>query len=1138
MFVPTGNQLFWVPTGQHPALVNAEGRDMLAEPGEDGLQPIVYNFNQDENDGDNLETWDETVRKGVFDDDFSGVNLMNGKPWTEDYKKDHNNLLKPMASYQKAKIVFDDLKKHQVMLLTMGTGAGKTVMMPKIIMHYYAYKKKIVCTIPRKGITESAAEFAARTMDVNVGEEVGYRHGGNKTMATPDTKLLYTTDGTVKAKMTNTDPDLMEYQAIIIDEAHERNVNIDVMLLLLRDLCTRRPDFKVIIMSATVDVSVFKNYFEEKGLTFIHTHVEPDDTGRKYHVDKIWLDYPIGKKDYPEYLFQQVDKLLRHTEEGDIIAFVHTLTPAYKTILRLEENRQHYKGNPCFVPFGGGISEEDNLLARGKVDNDPYYVTKGFTRCVIIGTNALESSFTSPGKIIYVVESGLAKKTWYDPVKFATIVELTYITQDSIKQRQGRTGRVCNGQAYMLYTKETYDEQPEFAPPTIINSDITNDILGIMNLPMNRELSKTLSFMSEMITPPTIESIESGVKLLYNYSMINSKGEMSDLGITANSLGKLGPELTRMLLAGYYYGCLEEMVMLSSMMISSQGKDLSAFIRKPHFKAEEEERIKYKKKIQKFGHPRGDHFVLINILKSYLMIHPDDRMKWCIDLDFRPDAFETIYKDFISIKESLQELDFPQMFSHYPPPSKPDKPPRDLLEYLALQNKEDVGRYMEHNQTGMLWGNELEKPPRFDFVYGGARKGNKKKTQKQKPKNPKKKSNTRQQRTDQLREELENRLKKLELQIFEGQDDSPKSSRTRPPQSIKIIFENSNTKPSKDKNQKSSRIMYDISSESLLKTTSTNRKNSVRSIYKEKDTDYTSDLDLWSIKNDLAKPKIKDSITSSNLKKLISKIRNEYHGDRLSKIKMDLDMKRMIMMTPQEYSKFQYQNSEDNKQKNKRSSDRFIIDDEDNPISIKYYDHDKAERRADLNYKPKTKEDLLEEIEFNQELLSLSRLRINDPRKKKTQKCQGKPHKKNKQSKRNNKNKNQKGGFINKGKPKPEIDFELLEKEKIKFGKFLDQISLRTESGILPEFKIFEDPEENIMACIFYGFYMKLGVNYYQNRYLVKLPKFDAKFENSIIEENRNATSLIIYQNLTINEGKANMGIVSNLSPRIINAFI
>ena len=209
---------------------------------------------------DNIEYWDEKVKKGIFDEEFEHLNPLNGQPWGTNFKtyKDlHKNMLRKLASYTDAKNIFNVVRNHQVTLITMGTGAGKTVMMPKLMLHYFAYQKRVAITIPRTGITETAGVFGANSLDCELGKEVGYRHGSDKSKASPDTMLLYTTDGTIKAKITTSDSELSEYHCIIIDEAHERNVNIDVLFTLLKDLCKRRPEFKLIIMSATVDTNVF-----------------------------------------------------------------------------------------------------------------------------------------------------------------------------------------------------------------------------------------------------------------------------------------------------------------------------------------------------------------------------------------------------------------------------------------------------------------------------------------------------------------------------------------------------------------------------------------------------------------------------------------------------------------------------------------------------------------------------------------------------------------------------------------------------------------------------------------------------------------------------------------------------------------
>ena len=1099
---------------------------------------------------DNLEIWDETVKRGIFDSNFEYPNPLNGNRWSENYKNVFKNFSK-LASYTDAHNIFNVIKNHQVILLTMGTGAGKTVMMPKLMMHYYAYQKKVAITIPRKAITEDAAIYGAKTLDCELGKEVGYQHGSEKKFVNPNTKLLYTTDGTIKAKITTSDPDLLEYNCIIIDEAHERNVNIDLLFSLLKDLCKRRPEFRLVIMSATVDTNVFKVYFEKNGLIFKHYHVPTQDDAPKFSIDKIFLKKEIDKKESTLYIQKYIDQILTVTTEGDIIAFVHSLTPAYAIIEGLEKNRSKYHGNPVFIGYAGSSDKSQKDLATTKDDETgkPYYMTKGYTRCVIITTPALESSFTAPGKMVYVIDGGLTTESWYDPVKFADVLETVYAPQSSIVQRQGRTGRICSGQAYMMYTKELFDSLPEYADPLILKSDLTSDIISIMNLPSIRTLPRALHFMSNMITPPTVESIESGIKLLYNYSLLSSKGTITELGKTSVKLGRLGPELSRMVLVSYYYNCMEDVILLAAMMLSTQKKDLGAIIREPSFKATKEEKDNYKNFMARFKHPRGDHFILINILKAYLMVHELDREKWCIKLNLNYELFKkTIEYDLMGIRDSLQNIEFPQMFTHIPPPPKMEKPPKDLVEYLQRKNQA---------MRDAMYGDQLPQD-RFQFKYGGANKEGKtkehsKEHSKEKAKTPK--------------EELEIKLKGLKQSFKKTIDDfefeSVKSSRESNPVVINLI-------PTKN----SSRIDVDFNFENTSnfineKINGSNASNSSNSSYK-----------------------IITTVKNKKTRKLLGIIHKKYTKHHLKDLEIDEDLKKVLLMDNHKFNQYQFKKYLKNINLNhKKNLDNFenslILNGEYNEEYDKNYEKEQIEM-FNINKKKTEKqlenEDLKNQIENQKIIVSLNKLKQEHPSKfissnsslsnslneviprtykKKYITKQKKNFDKNidknikitkKKTRRYKKNID---SYINihlkEEELKKEKEFELeggfkdenekinpsvLEEERKKFGNFLDEISLKTESGILPTLRIFEDPDENIMACIYYGFYMKLAVNFYQNKYLVKLSKIDTSITSGYFNYNFEKPDLVIYQNLSISNNQCKLGLVCKLSPRIINSFI
>jgi hypothetical protein len=997
----------------------------------------------------------------------------------------------------------------------MGTGAGKTVMMPKLMLHYFAYQKRVAITIPRKGITETAGVFGADSLDCELGKEVGYRHGSDKSKASPDTMLLYTTDGTIKAKITTSDSELSEYHCIIIDEAHERNVNIDVLFTLLKDLCKRRPEFKLIIMSATVDTNVFKNYFEKNELTFKHYHVATADETPKYTIDKIFLKNHIDKKDAYTYMQQYIDQILKVTNVSDIIAFAHTMTPAMKIIAFLEENRSKYQGNPLFIAYSSGAAPEMKDLAEKKdpETNKPLYMTKGYTRCVIIGTPALESSFTAPGQMVYVIDSGLAKEVWYDPIKFSYVEDTVYVTRSSITQRQGRTGRICSGQAYMMYTKELFDTFKEYNDPTILKSDITNDILNIMNLPTNRTLTKTLNFMSDMLTPPTVESVESSIRLLYNYSLINMNGILTPIGKAAITLGKVGPEIARMLLVSYYFGCMDDIILLAAMMVTTQSKGMGEFLKDPGYKATPEQSSAFKKKLDKFGHPRGDHFILIKILKAYLMLHPDDREHWCNNLGFKYDTFKKIIEpDLESIRTSLESIEFPQMFTHFPPPPIPDEKPTDIIGFLQLHNKKLMDSLFNKKEQ-----------PRFGFKYGGGQKY-------------RKKSN-----------DIDDKLEKLknEYDIY-----SEPSSRTKHSSIVLDVIPSRST--SRNDDDLNTYDTYDIYDDDSFEVTHK--------------TDLDDDDSVITIGVNEHYNKSKSKSKSGDMK-LINLIEREYKELHIKDLDIDSDLKKILTMDPKYYNMYQYQLDEP-------SDLTDIIDGIDDTYDIEINDNFYIK---ELNPIKKKDSELLMEYE-NLETIEDSIDSLNSDNFEKIAKSSVKMPKTSKTLKRIikrrstrttktiTKRKNKYGGAPYQGKnPKPQeyqgknpkpyqgkqdkdkdkdkkekkpVDMVLLENERTRFGDFLDEITLKTESGILPLLRIFEDPEENILACIYYGFYMKLAANFYDNKYMVKLSKIDATINDTYVSYKRETPSLLIYQNLKIAMGKANMGVVSKLTPRIINAFI
>jgi len=236
--------------------------------------------------------------RGILDPEGKEVNPLTGEPYQNLYTEadsfpntysGYAEQWKTFPVYKQKEEFIKSIYDNQCILLTAGTGSGKTVLVPKFLLHTLNYQGKIAITIPRKAATKGAADFAAKTLDVTLGDQVGYMVKDNKKVSS-NTKLTYATDGYILAKMKNNDPLLEEYDALIIDEAHERNINIDQILFLSKKILSVRPNFKLIIMSATIEPKLFLDYFSQ--FNIVHLEADP---APNFPVKQIFLTTPVNK---------------------------------------------------------------------------------------------------------------------------------------------------------------------------------------------------------------------------------------------------------------------------------------------------------------------------------------------------------------------------------------------------------------------------------------------------------------------------------------------------------------------------------------------------------------------------------------------------------------------------------------------------------------------------------------------------------------------------------------------------------------------------------------------------------------------------------------------------------------------------
>lgn len=550
---------------------------------------------------------------GILDPKGLELNPLTGKEYSDTYKE-LGKIWSKFPAYEKSEDIIKGIVENNVILITSGTGSGKTVLVPKYCLHAFNYKGKIAVTLPKQVITESAAEFASKTLDVKLGEHVGYKfRGSNKKAYSQDNNLLYATDGTIVAKILK-DPTLKEFDAVIIDEAHERKVQIDFLLYLLKEVIKNRPEFKLIIMSATIDVTIFKKYYDD--FKFLHI-----DIGGKtnYKITSKFLDKNLKGNEYIDEGINIIKKLLNDEEngdnDGDILFFVSSISETKSVCEKLGiGNNNHF----C-VEVYSGMDKNRQILAQEK---DLYKEQYKKTRKVAISTNVAESSLTIDG-IKFVIDSGLELYNYYDPEKRSNVLEKQFITHAQAKQRMGRAGRTSPGICYHLYTETTFNkEMRKFPEPEIKKSNLDYEFLKLLQIPSIKSIDNLRKILKEFIEPPSQLYIDSGLNTLQTLNLIDSNG-VTTLGKIVTDL-QMDPMEAMAFFASHHLNCAKEVAVILSMIGASRAS-ISQFFNKPNeiLLNKKDNRMvllnrKFNESMISLTSKYGDHITLLSLFNKYL----------------------------------------------------------------------------------------------------------------------------------------------------------------------------------------------------------------------------------------------------------------------------------------------------------------------------------------------------------------------------------------------------------------------------------------------------------------------------------------------------------------------------------------
>lgn len=462
--------------------------------------------------------------KGIFDPEGININPLNNLPYSDEYKalaKMWSNL----PAYNKRTEIVDDIKNNDIILIKSETGSGKSVLIPKFTIHTLDYKGLTVMTLPKKIITQNTAEFAAKTLDTPIGEYVGYQYRGEQVKSSK-TILLFSTDGSI-ISMIKQDPLLMDIDILIIDEAHERKTQIDLLLYLIKTAISERKQqnlkpLKLIIMSATIDEKLFENYFKEFKFKFLFLSGETN-----YEIKSFFLEDSILKErnKYVEQGKERIEKIIKDinngkSEEGDILFFVTSIAECKKITEELEE-----KFSDSFVmALYSGYPQELKPYVSNPLEYK--HLNSNYKRRIFIATNVAESSITLDG-ICYVVDSGLEINVYYDPKKQVNIMEKQLVTKAQMRQRKGRAGRTKEGYCYHLYTKEEMENTKDFPEPEIKTIDLKNICLSFMQIESNilkkdASTEEVKHVFQKLIQPPEDKYVEDGFKFADKHGLIEN----------------------------------------------------------------------------------------------------------------------------------------------------------------------------------------------------------------------------------------------------------------------------------------------------------------------------------------------------------------------------------------------------------------------------------------------------------------------------------------------------------------------------------------------------------------------------------------------------------------------------------------
>ncbi|CAH0027487.1 unnamed protein product [Clonostachys rhizophaga] len=515
-----------------------------------------------------------------------------------------------MPVYGQYQQILDAYHQSQVIVLSSEQGSGKSTQVPQLILHdEFMSNLRIACTQPRRRAATELAKRVSEEMGVNLGAEVGYRVQGDRMVdevKDKETRLVYFTEDKLIRQLLASKK-LSEYACVILDEAHERTIDLDLLVALSKKLINTRKDFKLVIMSETATATRFQEYFDNCLLIQV--------PGRNFKVDILYLPPNSAGPSLVGEAAETVIHIHKTQKPGHILVFLPGEDEINWVCGLL---KKHTTGLDIF-PLHGKLSSEDQNLALTS--------SSGRRKC-IVSTNIAEASRTIDG-VVYVVDSGLSRQLHYNPRLRLNTLDIRPISQAQAQQRADRAGLTEDGKCYRLFSKADHDEMAEFTEPAIRCQALHSAVIKLVSFGHR----KLLDF--DWLDVPHPELLSRATQDVRDWGFLDDTAKLTDSGRRAARC-PLDPMWYRAIEVADKLGCSMNMVDIA-VVCSSQS---SLFLRPASYRQVAD--------VAKtaFAHPLSDHLTLANAFNAYMnarKVHREtnppsfDLGEWCLEnfLDMR-----------------------------------------------------------------------------------------------------------------------------------------------------------------------------------------------------------------------------------------------------------------------------------------------------------------------------------------------------------------------------------------------------------------------------------------------------------------------------------------------------------------------